>query len=525
MTTTPQKQYDVVISGAGPCGVTLANMLGNYGVPTLLIDLEPDVLNLPRAVGMCDEGSRILDSVGIFEYSPIDLLDIEKIYFADKHATPIFHFDTSKKINNFCMQRTFYQPKLEHSLRNALERFDCVDFWPSTELINFKDDGAGVTISLQREGVEKTIPSRFLVGSDGSKSPIRKQLDIGFRGKTYHQDWLIIDIANNPIPSNDVYFSIDPSRPGITLPLPLGRRRWEFVVKEGDTAEALYSDAMLERLLSPWGDYKLMEVERKAIYTFHARVANQYSKGNVFLAGDAAHITPPFAGQGMMAGFRDAHNLSWKLAGVLNNTLSPSILESYDTERIPHSKQVINFAKFVGSIVLPQSKVKAWIRDSLINFSAMIGLYTVEEGARMERIPNHVNGSTLRNLLISKIRGTGQWFPQHMLSLGGETKPSDDWLKPGFHIVSWKNDANSIISETTRKRWASLGGEFSTITNSPDSHALVDQTGEYETYFGAKTIVVLRPDKIVAVRCREKDLDSQLNKYLDKICAPSAAAA
>lgn len=511
--------YDVLICGAGPCGIALANMLGQYEITALIVDKEADILMLPRAVGICDEGSRILDSAGFFATEEIDLQDISKIFFNNKDSKSVFHFDTQRKINGYPMQRTFHQPALEKSLRHALLRFECIQLATSTELIDFDDNKEGVTARLRRGDQNHSVSAHYLVAADGAASPVRKKLGIAFDGATYTQDWLIIDVAKNPVPGSDVHFSIDPARPGITLPLPGNRRRWEFVVKEGDTQESLYSDETLDQLLSPWGDFREMDIERKAIYSFHARTATCYRAGNVFLAGDAAHITPPFAGQGMMAGLRDAHNLSWKMAAVIKGQVRPEILDSYDSERHPHSRQVINFARFIGGLVLPQNPVRVWLRDTFMRLATLVGFYSKEAGARMDKIPNHINGSLLRHLFISLFKGTGAWFPQNNLEYRGESRQSDAFMEQSFFIVGWNNNPEDTLDEHTRQRWRALGGKFMHISDKDSSNAYLDTDGEYANYFGKKTMAVLRPDRIVTVFCNSTDLQQQLNQYLDGICA------
>jgi len=513
------KQYDVLISGAGPCGATLAIFLGKHGISTLLIDSEDQVLDIPRAVGMCDEGSRILNAAGVFTHQPVDFVDIAATYFTNKAAESVFHFEMDLLINNERMQRTFYQPQLEQSLRASLERFDCVTFSPSTELKHFTDADGKVTVELDQSGVARSVVCRYLVACDGASSVIRKSLGIGFGGKTYQQDWLIIDVGKNPVDSDEIFFSIDPARPGITLPLPLGRRRWEFVVKKDDDVADLCKEESLSKMLSPWGDFKQMELERKAIYSFHARVAQQYTAGNVFLAGDAAHITPPFAGQGMMAGLRDAHNLSWKLAGVIKGQLHGTVLNSYDRERIPHSKQIIVFAQIIGKFVLPQNWLGAAVRDAVIKMATWAGLYSKNTGAKMNKIPNHINGGLLRNFLIRKLKGTGVWFPQYRLASDGVTNACDAWMDESFHIVSWQHSGENSLSDRNAQRWSALGGKFLNI-GKDDSQYLIDESGRYADYFKKYNTLVIRPDKFVVLCCQQDQLDKKLGGYLDRICPP-----
>lgn len=525
MTIELKKHYDVVISGAGPCGSTMANFLGQYGISVLLIDKEVDIVNIPRAVGMCDEGSRILNTVGIFEHSPADFLEISRTNFSNRHAETVFYVDMEKKINNLPVQQTFYQPQLEGCIRESFNRFDSLDFSPATELIDFKDNGHQVDITLSINGLTESLSSRFLVGCDGARSPIRKKLGIGFSGKTYRQDWLIIDIGKNPVESNQIFFSIDPKRPGVTLPLPNNKRRWEFVVKEDDDVDVLFSETFLSDLLSPWGNFKDMELERKAIYTFHARSASNYSKGSVFIAGDAAHITPPFAGQGMMAGFRDAHNLCWKLAGVLNKTLHPNILKSYDEERISQSEQVIRFAEHIGKIVLPQSRIKAMARDCFLGLMTLTGIYSKDSGANLGKVKNHINGSLVRHLFASRFRGIGTWFPQNDLTKNQVTKPSDHWMTNDFYIVGWNHNGLDALSEKTRQKWQRIGGKNLSISDSDNDEHFVDSSKGYANLLSNKNTVVIRPDKMMVIKCHRTDLDKYLAGYLETICSEDTQAA
>ena len=260
-----------------------------------------------------------------------------------------------------------------------------------------------------------------------------------------------------------------------------------------------------------------MAIERKAIYAFHARTAPSFSKGRVFLAGDAAHITPPFAGQGMMAGLRDAQNLAWKLAAVVQNKFSSDLLQSYTAERLPHTKQVINFARMIGHIVLPQQKLPSALRNLTIKLLTMVGWYTKARGAKLERISNHINGSPLLNYLTSRTTGTGVWIPQHIISLNGKKLLLDAAIPNTFCLISWHKPATDFFAPQTLARWRAFGGIESTISSQPTCQQLADVTGAYQEYFLEKPIVLVRPDKMVVLRCRWSEVDNLLNRYLDNL--------
>ncbi|MEM7100103.1 MAG: FAD-dependent monooxygenase [Pseudomonadota bacterium] len=518
----------VVICGAGPVGVTLANLLGAQGIHVLVVDVEPDILNIPRAVGICEEGSRILDQAGLLNPDAVSLQEIRNIHFTDASGASVFHVNTEHRNNGYLTQRTFHQPQLEQNLRKGLSRYPNVHLHVSTELVGFTDQQDGVLVELKVGDQIHNVSCQYLVGCDGSKSPIRKALNLSFTGKTYAQDWLIIDVANNPILDDEIFFSIDPERPGITLPLPNGRRRWEFVVKDNDTPAQLFDDAFLTSLLAPWGDLDQMQVERKAIYTFHARTAPSFQKGRVFLAGDAAHITPPFAGQGMMAGLRDAQNLAWKVAGVLRGELTPELLSSYTTERKPQCHQVINFAQMIGSFVLPQDRLRAAIRDSFIKLFKLVGFYRPEEGARLDRVPNHINGNWWRNQRVTRKLGTGVWIELANVSCSSglseqkESRPLDKWLGPSFYVLGWQQDPSSYLSDATLRNWRQMGGDFVSLGADQCSSVpvdLVDDEGVYADYFDNWPVVVLRPDRMVLARTNWQHLEQVLVECINQMGA------
>ena len=522
MTKIIKKNYEVVIVGAGPCGTTAANILGKYNIDTLVIDKEPDIVNIPRAVGMCEEGSRIMDLVGVLDDPIMDFRLINKIHFLDKNQDSLFHADTYEPNNGYSIIRTFHQPDLEKSLRRAMDGHDCVQLLTSTELIDFNDKGEGVELTIKQGDETSVIHCQYLLACDGASSPVRKKLNISFEGDTYPQDWMIIDIENSPVLSSEGAFTINPERPSITLPGPGKRRRWEFVVKEHDDPEMLFKPENLQELLKGWGDIEDLQVSRKAVYTFHARTAGQYRANNVFLLGDAAHITPPFAGQGMMAGMRDAHNLAWKLSAVLKNQLKPKVLETYQSERLPQSYQVIKFAQYIGGVVLPQNNLVAGIRNSIIRLLGLLGVHSETKGMPLDKVHNHINGNYIKCRIISKIFNTGVEFPQHKLVKDNKKLLSDKLISEDFHIIGMNINPAHYLTEKTLSRWRSMLGKETIITddkNKPEQEELLlDEKGQYKKLFkSGKNLVVVRPDKMMVLHCTIKNLDKKLNKYMDAV--------
>ena len=515
-----QTYYDVAIIGAGPCGITAANLLGGYGISTLVVDQAENILPIPRAVGMCEEGSRILAAAGILDSVEGDFRAIDKVAFRNKQHAEVFFADTSEPVNGYNVLRTFHQPDLEKKMREHLERFQHVDLFTSTELESFVNHAHGVSLQLVHQGEKLETRCRYMLACDGASSQIRKTLDIGFKGKSYPQDWLILDCSNNPFYGDGIAFSINPERPAVTIQGPGDRRRWEFLIKDDDDPEQLMSDEGINNLLQPWCDPGVVTVERKAVYTFHARVADRFQDNNVFLLGDAAHITPPFAGQGMMAGLRDAYNISWKLASVLNRQLSPQILGSYQTERIPQCRQVVGFAQFMGTIILPQNYNIAKLRDGVFKVLGWLGLHSADKGVHLKKVENHINGGYYRNILRRRLLHTGTEFPQlKITSRGGEQLMADKCLGDHFYLLGWNANPENQLKEGTRRRWQSIAGKSAVFAESlPAGADFFDPESNYaELFQTGKRVMLIRPDKMIVIYCKPSQLDNQLSRYLDRV--------
>lgn len=532
--------YEVVIIGAGPAGVTTANLLGGYGIRTLVIDKSPEILMMPRAVGMCDEGSRVVNMTGLMDEVEKDIHPCQDLYFMSKDNEQLFSVDSSVEINGYQMLRTFYQPDLERVLREGLSRYDCVDFWVQTECLQFEDYGDAVEMRLLlADDSHKTIRCRYLLGCDGAKSTVRKRCGIPFTGQTYKQDWLVLDVANDPVSDRrDIRFLCDPNRPAVTLPTPDNTRRWEFVVKDNESHEQVCSDEFVRELLKPWGDIDDMDITRKTVYTFHAVQAKEFRKGNVFLVGDAAHLTPPFAGQGLMAGLRDAANLSWKLAFVLRDKLPESVLDTYHSERHPQARIIIDVARLLGLFILPQSKVMTKIRDSVFSMArsylckgnqqknSLSTAALAQPKARLRKVPNSIIGFKALRYMNKPphIAQEGFEIPQHRIkNQQGETEFLDNSLAQAFTLVTFNEDASKYLSDETMAQFTDVGGQFCTIH--PEGYvgpryrdkavyALDDECRKMLK--DGDRVLLVRPDRMVVVKTNLANLEASLKSYLRK---------
>src|ERR1700721_1837699 len=196
------------------------------------------------------------------------------------------------------------------------------------------------------------------------EAALRENAGVAMTGATAPSKWLVVDVADDELdaPYSAVY--CDPVRPVLMIPLPYGHRRWEFKLNDTDDETALTDPLqVLTELIAPrYGTTPLPRVLRSAVYLHHSRTAERFRAKRVFLAGDAAHLQPPFFGQGMNSGIRDATNLAWKLALVLDEKAGDGLLDTYDSERREHAATMVNFATRMGQMYSPRSLATERVR-------------------------------------------------------------------------------------------------------------------------------------------------------------------
>lgn len=357
---------DILIVGFGPVGAALANLLAGHGVNVVAIDKASDIFMAPRAIALDNDALRILQMAGVDEHD-FDTVAIPYVRMRSPSLGEFGRIDTLGTLDGHPKLVTFYQPDLERCLRARLRGRDNVHVALGTALEGFVEEQDGVVAALRDErGNTHSIRARYVVGADGASSLVRQLIGQQFNGKTYAEDWLIVDARHVPRPIDHVEFICDHRRPTPHMVAPGARERWEFMLRPGERRDEMESDARIRELLAPWGDIDDIAIERKAVYRFHARTVDAFGKGRVFLAGDAAHITPPFVGQGLVAELRDAANLGWKLAWVVLGRADPRILDTYDAERRPHAKSMIRLAKFMGRLVMPRNAAVALATHGLM---------------------------------------------------------------------------------------------------------------------------------------------------------------
>jgi 3-(3-hydroxy-phenyl)propionate hydroxylase len=357
--------------------VTLAVLLARRGVKVIVAEKEADIFPLPRAAHVDHESMRILQEAGVADVVMATSRRAARYDFRNAKGDLLLRFDGSDKIGTggWPGANMIHQPSVEAALRRSLANYGKDALYSQWELKSFADDGTGVTAQIATPDGDKSIRARFLVGADGARSPVRQASGIAFDDLNFEEPWLVVDVLvkdETKLPRDNLQIC-DPKRPTTCVLMGQGRHRWEFMIKPGETAEQVSDEAFVEKLLEPWGVNGAVDIERTAVYTFRARIADRWRKGRVLLAGDAAHQTPPFAGQGMCAGLRDAANLGWKLAAVVKGEASELLLESYQPERETHARATIAMAIMMGRTVCITSKWGAFVRDMKFRLGRALG--------------------------------------------------------------------------------------------------------------------------------------------------------
>jgi 3-(3-hydroxy-phenyl)propionate hydroxylase len=500
-----QEHYSVAIVGAGPTGLILANFLGLYGIQTVLIERLPGTVDEPRAVSIDDESLRTIQAIGLMDQVLPDVVQGYGVHYYAWTGALFARIEPTSTEYGFPKRNAFRQQLLARQLRDGLQRFPHVRTLFAHELARFTQDAQAVRLELNHAGQSKTISCDWLVACDGGRSPVREQLGIPLVGSTYAEKWLIVDLLDRNTSFRHTRTWCDPARPAIRLPGPHGVVRYEFMLHEGEDPEQVLDEAQLRGWIAQRepSDARLT-ITRKVVYTFHARVAERWREGRVFLAGDAAHLTPPFAGQGMNSGVRDAANLAWKLAAVLQDRLGAALLDSYQTERKPHARALIRMAERIGSFMQPKSKFMAMLSQGALK---LISLYRPARDyvlqLKFKPKPRFFEGFFVP-APASAALPAGQLLPQPWVELpGGARVRLDEVLGSGFAALSWAGAPDQLGHtaglEVRRISVLRQSEDFLHAMLQPDAIVIRDCEGVLGALLdtAAADALLLRPDRYV----------------------------
>ncbi len=474
-----RKVFDIAIVGFGPTGATLANLLGSAGLSVLVLEKEAIIFPLPRAIHFDGEVMRIFQSLGLKnEAMAISRPGIQGMHFVNAaNETLMIRGGTAALGPHGCANNYyFHQPELEALLREGCKRFSNVTVLLEHELQAVTQDAEGATLSVCDLTVSKNaeFKARYVVGCDGARSPVRKSMaspliDLGLR-----QPWLVFDVMLQrevALPDYTVQLC-DPARPMTFCNVTNNRRRWEIMVMPGDDHEELVKPENLWKLVSRWVTPADASLERAAIYTFHSVIATGWRKGRLLLAGDACHQTPPFLGQGMCAGIRDAANLAWKLEAITQGRATDELLDSYEAERAPHVRSLIELAVRLGSIIQTTDPAQARARDEKF----------ASGGPEIFELPaQSLGGHDFDN---ASHKAVGCPFPQPRLADG---RLLDELLGRRMAVIGRK-DIIEEVSAGTARRWQQAGAQ---VIDQPHA-VLVQWLDAHEL-----AAVIIRPDRYV----------------------------
>lgn len=378
--------FDVAVIGCGPVGATAANLLGKQGLSVVVLEKELDHYPLPRAVHLDHEMMRLFQSAGVIDRVEPDMVATDgHLHIGADHGV-IRYMGTVGKPKPFGWSNDyfFYQPELEAHLRAAFVDSGRIDLRIGAEFTALEQDETGVTVRYAQDGEGRQVRARWVIAADGSRSPVRKALGVQLDDLKFEEPWLVVDAeVEGPVtfpPLTGVpegadlqrlsVMMCDPARPATIVPGRRNHRRWEFMLLPHEEDTVMMRDENVAALVGAWMKDVPHRIVRAATYRFHGLVAERWQVGRVFLAGDAAHQTPPFFGQGMCHGLRDVANLAWKMAAVVNDGADEAILATYQPERDPHVRGVIGAAVAAGRYICELDPTKAAVRDAGIRAQA-----------------------------------------------------------------------------------------------------------------------------------------------------------
>lgn len=518
----------VVIVGAGPVGLTLANLLGLQGIPVVVLERNPSTVSECRAVSMDDEAMRILAATGLLETLTADMRLGVRAAYHDSRGRMLFEVDPSRCSYGHPFISFFLQPQLEAGLAEGTRRFEHVQVRFLHTVERFTQDETGVTV--EGHDAEKrpfSLRARYLLGCDGGRSTVRAQLGIRLLGSTYKERWLVLDTNGHEPDRRQVTFYCDPARPTVSVPMPHGYHRWEFLLHASETDAEMTVPEKMAELLSRHADPRSHQIIRKVVYPFHARTAERYRQGRVLLAGDAAHLMPPFAGQGMCSGLRDAHNLSWKLAAILQGRAGDRLLETYEAERFPHARKMTRLSMALGQIVMARSRAVAFTRDTLFHTLQL----APEIMAFLREFKFKPTPRILAGLLWKDLeRGpwTGQMLPQPKVRTArGEEVLLDRVLGSDFSLVALNTGPSFALPPALLERWRRLAPRHITLvrpgaTRGPlGEEEVVDLDGMFaEGGEKSSGFCLVRPDRYVAAHF-QADQAPRVAEFLERVLQPS----
>ncbi|MCP1415581.1 bifunctional 3-(3-hydroxy-phenyl)propionate/3-hydroxycinnamic acid hydroxylase [Paenarthrobacter sp. A20] len=515
-TSTADEDFDVIVVGYGPVGRLLALKLGRRGHRVAVVERQEQVYPLPRAVHFDDEIGRIFQSVGAGPDKMSEVVEPYDDFYEWRNATheTILRLDwrnagpSGWNVSNF-----FYQPGMENFLNSKVMELDTVSLLRGWEAITHTETADRVNLQLRNTSSDerKVFSARYIIGADGANSKVRDWIGTAMTDLGYFHDWLVVDLLpTNPLQIDPPASQFcDPARPTTVVPGGPGRRRFEFMRLEHETKEELNTEARAWELLKDWGvTPDTATMERHTVYTFQARWCDQWRRGRLLLAGDSAHLMPPFAGQGMCSGLRDAANLEWKLDLVLRGLAPDSILDTYGSERSEHVRHFIERSMQLGEVICLTDEAEARARDAAM-------AKDIADGTSMPPRPLPRLGDGLHR----DDAGGGTLAIQAPVRNGTQPSLFDDALGSAGTLLLRTAADRSRLSAESADDLANLGFKVISFASSQTESTAVDSTGAYAQWFDAldADAVLVRPDFYIYGVAKSDDLSTLVEEFLTTV--------
>lgn len=510
---------DCVVVGGGPVGLLTAIFLGQAGLEVSVVERWPQHYPLPRACTIDHEALRILQAAGLMA-GHADLFEPSQgerggYEFRNGEGELLAAIDWNRTAESgWANTNGFYQPDLETTLEEQATATRGVRVHRGWTFETLDQDSTGVRVGLahtEQPDVAVEVRSRWLIGADGANSCVRSRLDIDVHDSGFQADWLVVDyqplVAENW--SAFVTQYCDPAQPATAVNSGPGRRRFEFMRGADTTVEELGLESTAWRLMGPWGvTPETARLERHAVYTFRGRWAETWRTGNVFLAGDAAHLMPPFLGQGLCAGLRDARALTWRLGMVHRGLANPAVLDTYGPERAGHVREIIDEAVAAGRVICELDVDRAAARDASMKQRSR------DPDATTREPPHPRLGDP--SLTIPSAGSDGRLAPQGRVRLGDRVGLFDDIVGGDWQLISRGGDPVELLGVDDASWFGQIGGVIADVSG---SGPIQDLAGDYERWLvqHACDAFLARPDFYVFAAGEHTDIPHFISRLRQRL--------
>lgn len=523
------EHYDVAVVGYGPVGQALATLLGRAGHKVAVIEKWPTFYPMPRAVHFDDEVARILQNIGLRPDASTAIEPYDDMYAwrnADRQDLTLVDWSGIKP-TGWHTANFFAQPLFEPQLDQLARKQPTVSVQRGWEVVAVEDDDPVAPVilvlegsdGLQRNGERRSLAADYVIGADGANSFIRGAMGSPVHDLGFFYDWLIVDLmlTEPRVFDPPAWQLCDPARPTTIVPGGPGRRRWEFLRLPHEEIKDLNRLERAWELLKPWDVNPVnATVERHTVYTFQAKWAETWRRGRMMIAGDAAHLMPPFAGQGMCAGLRDAMNLAWKLSLVIKGKAEQAVLDTYGPERIPHVRAFIDFSISLGQVICITDQAEAAERDARM-------LAEMQDPSSAPAPPPSPRLGP--GILRADDPRAGEMSIQPQVTSADRQGLFDDLVGAGALVLL--GSVASAVDEARRQALAEVGIAVVALGAESSPNVVVDDSGAYAAWLAevGAVAVLVRPDfAVYGTAGGTDDLINLVDEFLAALGRPSADA-